>query len=372
MRRLFAVSSLAALALVACTGGPSGSDPIKIGMISALTGDAAAIGADQLSAVQMAIAEINAAGGVGGRPLQLIPEDGKCAAAEAASAAQKLVSVDKVVAIIGGLCSGETLAAAPIVEAAKIVMISPSSSSPDVTEAGDFIFRNYPSDSGKTKAIAKYFADEGFKHVAMISENTDYAQALRASLKKDLPSGAVVFDETVDPGTKDFRSLFTRLKSTDFDVFFSNPNGDAVNAVVVQQYRQQGFTQPIAGADTMDSVSIAQIAGEAAEGVMVVDVPTAGEGTSFETAFHEQYGEPKASIAWVAYPYDVVHILAQAFQAVGTDGPAVRDYLYAMAPYSGVVGTFHFDGNGDPVGISYVLKTFKDGKIVTVRPLPTN
>lgn len=369
MRTFLASIALLSIALAACsTGGDNG--PIKIGMISALTGDAAAIGADQLSGVQWAIEKINAAGGINGRKVELVAEDGKCTGADGASAAQKLVNVDKVTVIIGGLCSGETLAAAPIVETGKVVLLSPSSSSPDVSAAGEFVFRNYPSDAWKTKAMAKYFADSGFKSVAIVSENTDYAQALRASLKKDLPADAVVFDEVVEPGTKDFRSLFTRMKNVDFDVFVPNPNSDAVNAVIVQQYREQTFTGPIVGTDAMDSLSIAEIAGDAAEGVTLVNVPTAGEGTSFETDFTAKFGAPKSSIAWAAYAYDAANVLAEAFRAVGTDGTAVKDYLKGMQPYAGVIGTFHFDVNGDPVGVSYVLKKFEGGKVVTVKPLP--
>lgn len=363
MKRLALLSSVAMLALAACQ--PSGNT-IKIGFIGPLTGDAAAIGADQLSGTQLAIERINAAGGINGKQLALIAEDGKCSGADAANAAQKLVNVDKVVAIIGGLCSGETLAAAPIAEAGKVPMISPGSSSPDVSKAGDFVFRDYPSDAGKTKAMAKYFAQNQLAKVAIISENTDYAQALKVSLKKDLPANSIVFDENVEPGTKDFRSLLTRMKSAQFDVFVPNANSDAVDAVMVQQFRQQGFTQRITGADTMDSVVIAQVAGDAAEGVTLINVPTAGEGTQFETDVKAKYGDPKSSIAWVAYAYDAMNVFAQAFKAVGTDGSAVRDYLYAMKPHQGIIGTFHFDENGDPVGISYVSKKFAGGKIITV------
>ncbi|TSC99143.1 MAG: branched-chain amino acid transport system substrate-binding protein, partial [Candidatus Peregrinibacteria bacterium Greene1014_49] len=241
---------------------------------------------------------------------------------------------------------------------------------PDVTDAGTFVFRDYPSDAWKTKAMAKYFQDSDLKKVAIISENTDYAQALRASLKKDLPADAVVFDEVVEPGTKDFRSLFTRLKDIDFDVFVPNPNGDGTNGVMVQQFREQGFTQQITGQDTMDSATVAQIAGEAAEGVTLVNVPTAGEGTSYETDFKAKFGDPKSSIAWSAYAYDAANVLIAAMKSVGTDGDAIRNYLNTMQPYAGVIGTFSFDQNGDPVGVSYVLKKFEAGKIVTVRPLP--
>lgn len=370
MKKLLALCSLVAVALAACNGGTADDGPIKIGVISALTGDAAALGADHLSGVRLAVDQINAAGGINGRQVQLVAEDGKCSGSDGATAAQKLVNVDKVVAIVGGFCSGETLAAAPIVEAGKVPIISPGSSNPGITQAGDFVFRVYPSDAWKTQAMAKYFAEEGFARIAIISENTDYAQGLHDSLEGDVPEGALVFDENVEPGTKDFRSLLTRLKSVAFDVFIPNPNTDGVDAVMVQQFREAGFTQPIVGQDTMDSLVVAQIAGDAAEGVLLVNVPTAGEGKPFEAEFKAKYGDPKSSIGWAAYAYDAANVFFEAFKTVGTDGTAVKEYLYALPSYAGVIGDFSFDENGDPVGVSYALKKFEGGKIITVKPLP--
>lgn len=346
-----------------------GTGPIQIGALSPLTGDAAALGVDAHNGVRLAVDEINAAGGINGRIIELTSEDGRCSGTEAASAVQKLININHVIAIIGGLCSGETLAAAPFAESAQVVLLSPASSSPDITNAGDFVFRNYPSDALKTKSMAALFAERGFSNVAIVTENTDYAQALRASLVDDLPEGsAPVFDEVFDAGTKDYRSLLTRLQSVDFDVLVSNANSDALNALIVQQFRELGFTQPIVGADTMDS-SVVSSLGEVSEGVLIVDVDTVGKGTDFEDSFIAKYGQPQSNITWAAYGYDAMNLLAEAIAAVGTDGPAIRDYLYS-ATYDGIVGKFSFDDNGDPVGISYVLKVVQDGDIVTVKPLP--
>src|SRR3989338_4432265 len=197
-KRFLSLLSLSALTLVACEGGGD-SGPIKIGFLGPLTGDAAPYGVDTLNGVKLAVDEINAVGGVKGRMIELIAEDSRCTGADAASAAQKLVNVDKVVAIVGGQCSGETLAAAPIAEAAGVVMISPLSSSPDVTQAGTFIFRDYPSDALKSKAMAAYLNEEGLEKLAMMSENTDFATAFRNALKVDLGEENIAFDEVVEP-----------------------------------------------------------------------------------------------------------------------------------------------------------------------------
>ena len=369
MKKLIACLSVLGILLVSCApAGDDGTGPIKLGFLGALTGDAAALSADQLHAVQMAVEELNAAGGINGRMVEIVAEDGKCSGTDAASAVQKLVNIDKVPVIIGGLCSGETLAASPIVESAKVVLLSPGSSSPDITKAGDFVFRNYPSDAWKTKAMAKYANESELKRIAILSENTDYSQALLASLKADLPEGAVVFDESFEPGTKDYRSLLTRLQSMEFDALVANANSDALSALIVQQFRDMGFKEEIIGADTMESAVVIDI-GEAAEGVTIINVPTAGEGTPYETKFIAKYGAPQSSIAWASYAHDAANVLFDAMKAVGTDGSAIRDYLYEVS-YSGIIGSFTFDDNGDPVGISYVLKKIENGKIVTKRPLP--
>ncbi|HLD07904.1 MAG TPA: ABC transporter substrate-binding protein [Candidatus Peribacterales bacterium] len=370
-KRFLSLLSLGLLTLTACqTGGSGDEGPLKVGFIGPLTGDAAPYGVDMLNGTKMAVEEINTAGGVNGRMIELVVEDGRCTGADSASAAQKLVNVDKVIAIIGGGCSGETLAAAPIAEAASVVMISPLSSSPDVTMAGDFIFRDYPSDALKTKAMASLLREEEFTKLAMISENTDFAQAFRESLKQDLGVDMVVFDEVVDPGTKDFRTLITRLKDLEFDIFFPNGQSDAAIAAMMQQLREQGLLQQAISHDVADSITLGTLAPEAVEGMYIVNVPTAGEGGEFQKTFDQKFGGAQATIAFAAHSYDATKVLAKAIGTVGTAGTAIRDYLYSMPAFSGVVGNFTFDRNGDVVGIPYGLKAFKEGAIVKVRDLP--
>lgn len=370
MKRLLALSALAVLTLSACKSQTSSSDTIKLGFIGPLTGDAVALGKDMLNGVTLAVKEANAKGGVNGKQVEIVAEDAHCTGgADAANAAQKLVGVDNVVAIVGGLCSSETLAAAPIAEAGKRVLMSPGSSNPSISQAGDYIFRNYPSDALKAVAMAKYINQKGYTKIAIISENTDYCTGLRDALVKEVGTAATfVFNESVDPGTKDFRTLLTRLQGQEFDVFITNANSDGIIAVMVQQFRDQGLKQPILGADTADSQVVVDV-GAAAEGMQLINVPTAGEGKPFEQTFTAAYGKPQSSIAWGAYAYDAANILMKAMADVGTDGTAMKDALYKLT-YTGVVGTVHFDANGDPVGIPYVVKEIKGGKIVTVQDLP--
>ena len=359
---LFTLSIFAACAPVSPDGTATG--PIKIGFIGPLTGDAASYGSDTINGMRIAVAEINASGGINGAQIELIAEDGRCNGADSASAAQKLTSVDKVVAIIGGQCSGETLAAAPILEAAKVPAISPVSSSPDVTNAGTFIFRNYPSDALKTKAMENVFDEKGYVKVAILSENTDYATALRDALVANVGSDNVVYNETSEPGTKDFRTVLTRLKDVEFDVFVPNGQTDAFIGAAMQQYRELGFEEPAFSQDVADSKTLGEIAGEAVEGMELINTSSElGEGgtDSFANRFRATYGEPQSNLSFATLSYDATKLLAKVIGEVGRDGTAIRDALLAMPSYEGAAGSFHFDENGDVIGIGYALKRFENG-----------
>lgn len=370
-KRSLALSSLLALSLAACRA-PGSGESIKLGYIGPLTGDAASYGVDTVNGVKIAVEEINTAGGVNGRQIELIAEDGRCNGADAASAAQKLISVDHVVAIVGGQCSGETLAVASIAEIAKVVMISPISSSPDVTNAGSFVFRDYPSDALKTKVMAKVFAEKGYGKVAIVSENTDFATAFRDSLITNVSEEAMAFNETVDPGTKDFRTLMTRLKDMDFDIFVPNGQTDAFIAALMQQFREAGMTQPAISHDVADSVTLGEIAKEAVEDLKVISISSKlgeGGGDSFATRFRTKFGEPQANLSFATLAYDAAKLLAQAISSVGTDGASLQQYLATLPNYDGAAGSFHFDANGDVVGIGYVMKEFRGGKVVELEAI---
>ena len=158
----------------------------KIGVMLPLTGDAAAVGLPEQRGVKIAIDEMNAKGGINGRKLEAIYEDSKCNPKDGNAAAQKLVNIDKVKVIIGGTCSGETLGASPITEANKVILISPSATSPDITKSGDFVFRLAPSDAYAGVVASDYaFKELNAKKAAVVSESTDYAQGLRRVFKEN-------------------------------------------------------------------------------------------------------------------------------------------------------------------------------------------
>lgn len=342
---------------------------VRIGVILPLTGDAASVGIDMSNGIKLAAAEVNTKGGIDGNNVEFIFEDGRCNGPDAVSAVEKLMSIDRVVAIIGGLCSDETLAVAPITEAAKIVLMSPGSSSSDVTNAGSYVFRNYPSDALKTAATAAVVKEKGYKAMAMISEDTDFCQGIVNGMRTTVGGDAIVFDEKVELGTKDFRPIIEKLKKTKFDVFYPNTNGDTSMAALVQQFRDAGFTQPILSHEVADSSRLGDAITSDVEGMQLVTVRTSGEGTDFEKNFIQKYQEVQSGITYAAHAYDAARLLIQIIDKKGTDGTAMRDALLVMPGFKGIIGDIRFDKNGDVVGVPFVLKEFKDGRTFTVKSI---
>ena len=165
---------------------PTGEGPIKIGFVGPLSGDAAVYGESERDAVALAIEKVNADGGIDGRTLELIAEDGLCNGKDAANAMQKLVNVDGVKFVIGGFCSSESLAIVPIGEKNGVLMFSPGSSSPDLTGISDLFVRNYPSDATQGQILAELANSKGWTNVAFLQEQTDYALGVRNALQKAL------------------------------------------------------------------------------------------------------------------------------------------------------------------------------------------
>jgi len=342
-------------------------ETIEIGYIGPLTGDASAYGNDTLHGVQLAIDEWNERGGAHGKQIHLIAEDGQCNGAGAASAARKLADIDNVSAILGGNCSAETLGAAPIAEETHTLLLSPISSNSKITEAGDYVFRVYPSGTLGGKAYAQYFQKFGYRSIGILSEDTDYCRGLQSMIRASLPEGAeILFDEIVDPGTKDFRSLYERLRSIDLDVLFLNTQSAASVAVMITQLREAGIDVQVVANDTADSAILPGIVGDAIEGMHLVAIASPdssrSQAVAFMDEFDSRYGEPRQSFFYAALAYDAANILLTAFSQTDGSSDALKEYLYNMTSYAGVMGDISFDENGDVRGVAFGLKEWKNGK----------
>ena len=140
-------------------------------------------------------------------------------------------------------------------------------------------------------------------------------------------------------------------------------------AAMVEQMRDQGLTQPMVTHDVGDSMTLVDLIPEAVSGMQVINVPSAGEGGEFETKYRAKFGDAQSTIAFAAHAYDAANVLMDSIAKVGTSGPRLRDALYDLPEHRGIVGRFSFNADGDVVGIPYVLKEFRDGKIVKVKDI---
>ncbi len=345
---------------------PASTEPIKFGFIAPLTGDAAIYGTDERNATALAVQEINNAGGVNGRKIEVLYEDGKCNGKDAANSAQKLVNVDQVRVIIGGGCSSETLAAAPVAEANKVILFSPFSSSPAITDAGDYVFRNYPSDSEVVRQQARLVINYGYKKIAIISENSDYAISSKTIFSDEVKKqGAqIVADEIFAQGARDFKTNILKIKSANPDAIFINPQSGVTGGLLLKQLREMGVNTQAFSYFVFGDKDAIKTAGSAINGMIYFDTVglITAKGQAFNDKYIAQFGQIQSSAYGVGAQYDAVHILANAEAKCSDDTACIKNYLYKMSPYDGVIGKYNFDSNGDIKGISALVpKIVKNG-----------
>lgn len=348
----------------------STDEPIKIGFIGPLTGDAGFLGSDELNAVNLALEKLE--GKINDREVEIIPEDGKCSGKDAATAAQKLVNVDNVSIILGGICSSETLGAAPITEKEKVILHSAFSSSPDISDAGEYIFRSVMSDIEIARPLLPKIAEH--KKLAMITENTDYSQGIRKDFIPELEQMGVeiVADEVFAPKEKDFKTHLAKIKSADPDALFINVGtGPTPAKTIIKQIGELGIDVQIYGNYIIGSGDILDNAETILEGAIFFDAPILDPDNSqaqeFISEYKEKYGEPYSE--WeVAARYDSVFIIKNAIESCGRmNTSCIKRYLYNMEPYEGTVGTYNFDEKGDNTSVKGQLYKIENGNRVMIQ-----
>ena len=344
------------------TAEPAPTEPFRIGAMDALTGPAETYGNPIIQAKQLAVEEINAAGGINGRMLELIAEDSKCAAQDAITAYNKLTDVDGVKIILGTTCSGAMLGAAPLAEAEGVIMLSASATSPDIAAAGDYIFRTAINDNqlGIDSGNAMYA--DGHRSIATISESTDYAEGARRTTTAHFEElgGSVLASESYSTDVTDFRTQLTKLVSEEPDAIYLAAQQEFSAGTIMKQLRELGFDGPIYAEVVATGPEALQIAGDAATGLKAI-IPnpelSTPAGVSFLANFEARYGTV-ATIPWFqASGYDDVYIAAECLAMTGDDQDAdgFRDCLYGLTRDGAIGDNYSFDERGDLAGLSNVV-----------------
>ncbi len=377
MRNAVFLVALTCMALTGCKKADTGQEAteIVVGEFVSLTGATASFGQSSDKGTRMAIDEINAEGGVLGKKIRLVIEDDQSKAGESATVVRKLISRDKVVALLGEVASSRSLEAAPIAQQKKIPMISPSSTNPKVTEVGDYISRVCFIDPFQGTALSKFALSRGWKRMAILADvKQDYAVGLAEFFRKHLTEngGEIVADQSYSSWDKDFRAQLTSIAATQPDaILLAGYYNEA--GLIASQARELGLTMPLLGGDGWDSPSLIEVAGPAVEGCFMSN-HFSGEDPSpviqnFIAKFRELYGHEPDALA--ALGYDSARILADALRRAGTTDPEpLRDAIAATKDFPGVTGRITLDENRNPRKPAVIL-TIQDGKfryVETIEP----
>jgi branched-chain amino acid transport system substrate-binding protein len=375
MNRLFFWLMVTALLTVSCGSKPNPNE-IRIGEFASLTGSQATFGQSNHEGLLLAISEINAAGGIGGKQLVVTTVDDQGKPEEAAVAVTKLLTQDSSQVILGEVASSLSLAAAPICQTNKIPMISPSSTNPKVTQVGDYIFRVCFIDPFQGQVMADFAIDKLKAKTAAIfrDQKSDYSMGLADYFITRFLSkgGKIVSDQSYVQGDIDFKAQLTNLRATKPDVIFV-PGYYTEVGLIARQARELRLKQPLLGGDGWDSPKLFEIGGKALEGCYHSDHFTAQSKDPKVQAYVKKYqaawGHVPDALATLAY--DAAGVLAQALKSAKTlSGQDIRDALASVKNYQGVTGSISMNENRDAVKPAVVLKISggKEVYVSTVNP----
>ncbi len=353
----------------------SSSNTIKIGINYELSGPVATYGQASLDGIKMAMEEINAAGGIKGKKIELKEYDNKSEPAEATTLATKLMTSDKVVAVLGPATSGNFKATIPIATKDKVPVISGSATADDVTvdDKGvkEYAFRTCFNDSFQGNAMANFASKKlnKTKAVMIVDSSSDYSKGLAENFKKTFTAngGTIVGEEAYVTKDTEFNPILTRIKNQDFDVIYL-PGYYNEAGKIIKQARALQITAPVLGGDGFDSPVLLEQAGATA----LNDVYFTNHYSSldqdpkvvkFIADFKAKYNsEPNA---FHALGYDTMKFLADAIgRASAVDGESIKTALAETKDFSAVTGTFSVDGNHNPVKAIVVIG-LKDGQQAT-------
>jgi branched-chain amino acid transport system substrate-binding protein len=372
MKRILIASIVIASLLSACNNQGGGADKVRIGVFMSTTGSTANFGISSVNGIKMAADEINAAGGINGKQVELLVQDDRSDASEAATIVTKFVTQDMVHAVIGEVASSRSIAAAPIAQNAKIPMLTPSSTNPEVTKKGDFIFRSCFIDPYQGAAIAQFAAKTlGAKTAAiMVDRKNDYSTGLEKVIDETFTrfGGKIVATQSYQEGDQDFNAQLTSLKGSNPEVIFVPGYYNDVG-LIAKQARDKGITVPLIGGDGWDSEQLYKIGGTALNGSYFTNhyspFDTEPRVVKFVNDYKKRYNSTPDALAATAY--DAANIMFDAIKrSKSLSGPDIRDALAATNAFPGVTGTVTFNQQRDAVK-PIVMIEIKDGGTYAVK-----
>ena len=351
-------------------GGGGGSDskgPIVIGHFASMSGPQATFGISTDRAIRLAIKEKNAAGGVKGRMIELVTIDDAGKQSEAATAVTRLINDHKAVAILGEVASSLSLAGGPIAQKSKIPMISPSSTNPDVTDVGDYIFRVCFLDDFQGWVAAKFAKDtlKATKSAILYDQAQAYSSGLADYYEKAFKEmgGEIVTKQAYTGGNLEISAQLQAIKGANAEVVFV-PGYYSDAGTIIRKGREAGITAKFLGGDGWDSEELPKIAGDAINGNFFTNHYAPEEDRPAVKNFVEKYKKEHNATpdGLAALGYDAALVLFDAMErSKSLDGKDLRDAIAATKDFTAVTGTFSIDENRNAKKSAVVVE-FKDGK----------
>lgn len=369
MKRLFAVcTTMAAMMIFFYACSSQDKNVIKIGAAGPMTGDQSKMGIDLRNAVELAVSEWNAKGGVLGKKIEMIVGDDQADPKQAVSIANKYVN-QKVVAVVGHWNSNCSINASQYYHNANILMISPASTNPRLTQQGfKTVFRVCGTDDQQGGVAAAYVLKTMKpKRVAVLHDKSTYGQGLADYFKHALEGKTeIVFYDGIVQRDPDYKAVLTSMKQKSPDVYFFGGVYPEAGRLV-RQAKEVGLAAPMITGDGVYDPTFINIAGAAAEGTYVTfgkDPSGLSTAKDFNEKYRSKYGEPGP---YSIYAYDAANIILTAIRETGsTDGVRLAEYI-SRNTFKGAFGDISFDKNGDVVVAPYVVWQVKNGKFIQVQ-----
>ena len=337
---------------------------IKVGVAGPLTGSNAAFGVQLKSGFDLAVADINKAGGVLGKQLVPIAVDDACDPKQAVSAANTLVS-DGVVMVDGHFCSASSIPASKVYEDAGVIQISPASTNPAYTDNGSpYTFRTCGRDDQQGKVAAEYIA----KHfpnakIAVLDDNSTYGKGIADQVRANLGKLGVkiAYNTSYTAGDKDYSALISRMKQEGITLVYMGGYYSDMG-LIMREGVDQGFTPQYFSEDAAVTSALWQVAGSAAEGMLMTFPPPAEKDPAAAKVVAELAALKEDPTGYVLYSYATVQVWAEAAEKAGTTDPTkVAAELKSGGPWNTVLGPITFDSKGDVVNAAYAVYKWHDG-----------
>jgi branched-chain amino acid transport system substrate-binding protein len=367
-KKLLQVHNLILLVCLAASAlGKDQARPIKVGEINPMTGAIGQYGVTCHQGIKLAVDEANRNGGVLDRSIDLITEDNQSQPGQTATIARKLLTQDKVQVIIGDLTSSATLEAAPLAQAARIPLVTPTATNPKVTEVGEYIFRICFIDEFQGKVMARFARETLHAERAAILTDVkqDYSLGLSQFFKETFAAagGTIVKEQSYASGDKDFRAQLSSVRVAKPDVIFL-PGYYPEVSLILREARQLGITGTFVGCEAWDNPTLLQIGGKAAEGAFFSNHFSADDPApvvqDFAKVYEQTFGSRPDTFA--ALGYDAARLVVDAFRRAGTDDPAkVRDALAQTRDFAGVTGSISIDEHRNASKPAVIL-AIKEGR----------